>query len=130
MLEYFAYKKYKKHKENKEAMAHEPNVSQAEAAPQQLNAQTPVLTLEDENFLEKIVSDEETPPPLPIRPSELMESAEATDSETEAVSGDPALEGEKTKGKGKEVEKQNKKTNRFSFLGTHFSKKAGFVSQS
>jgi hypothetical protein len=138
MLEYLAYKKIKKRQAEKGAEA---------------EAQSPVLTEEDENFLERIVSAEGTPPPLPERivsteetPPALPErplvlNLEAGDStnndEQMVVYGEPGTEAEtkaeaeaeekveKHKRKGKEdgSRKDKKKSHRFSFL--HRSKKSG-----
>ena len=52
MLEYLTSKKAKKHQTEKRA---------------EEKVQSPILTEEDENFLERIVSGEGTPPPLPER---------------------------------------------------------------
>lgn len=134
MLEYFAYKKAKKHQAEKQAEA---------------QVQSPVLTEEDENFLERIVSAEGTPPALPERPitpnpklpERLIvlnpEAGNPTDNDEQMVVYDEAgtkantkaeakaeRKAEKKKGKGKETvsDKDKKKSNRFSFL--HRSKKS------
>ncbi|KAH8803157.1 hypothetical protein F5884DRAFT_497569 [Xylogone sp. PMI_703] len=127
MLEYFSYKKFKKHKEEKHASEHD-HAEVAETSKAQHGSQAPVLTTEDENFLERIVSDEETPPPLPIRPSEL--TGDVSDNEAQVAAEEPSLEAkeeekDKGKGKGKEIEheKETKKANRFSFITRNLTRK-------
>lgn len=115
MMEYFAFKKVKKHQAEKKAA---------------------VLTQEDENFLERIVSAEGTPPPLPERPHGLgPEAGDPTgnaaqmvvhDGNTTAVETETEKEPVDKKGKGKanEVDKEEKKkSNRFSFLSRSGTKK-------
>jgi hypothetical protein len=118
MPEYFTLKKAKKHQAEKLAVA---------------DVQSPVLTEEDENFLERIVSAEGTPPPLPERPHVLNpEAGDSTDNAAQMVVHDePGTKAdaktedkaEKHRGKGKEKvkDKDKKKSNRFSFL--HRNKK-------
>jgi hypothetical protein len=117
MLEHFPYKKAKKHQAEKRAEA---------------QVQSPVLTEEDENFLERIVSAEGTPPALPERPRVLNPEAgdPTNNNEQMAVYIEPGTKPEtkpeakavenagKLKGKGKENvnDKDKKKSNRFSFL--------------
>jgi hypothetical protein len=121
MLEYLTYKKVKKHQAEKRAEA---------------EVQSPVLTEEDENFLERIVSAEGTPPALPERPYILNpEAGDSTNNDAQMVVHDkprtdtkteakPEEKAKKHKGKGKENvnDKDKKKSNRFSFL--HRSKKS------
>jgi hypothetical protein len=114
MLEYFSYKKVKKHQAEKRAQA---------------QVQSPLLNEEDENFLERIVSAEGTPPPLPNRPLGLgPEAGDSTDNNSQMVAhnGGPVDEKNKDKGKRKENEKPKdaKKSNRFSFLSKSGTKKA------
>ena len=116
MLEYFTYKKVKKHQAEKKAQA---------------GVQTPILNEEDENFLERVISAEGTPPPLPDRPSGLgPEAGDSTGNDSQMVehTGEPVGEAQIDKGKGKEKEnekpKDAKKSNRFSFLSSLGSKKA------
>jgi hypothetical protein len=123
MLEYFTYKKLKKH--------HAEKLAKAEV-------KAPVLTLEDEHFLERIVSEEGTPPALPERPFTLNpEVGDPTNNDAQMVLHEDASRGvedsdtsrdiedrhekhEKHKNKGKSKEhthgKDKKKANRFSFL--------------
>ena len=112
MLEYFSYKKVKKHQAEKRAQA---------------QVQSPLLTEEDENFLERIVSAEGTPPPLPDRPQSLgPEAGDSTGNNSQLVArnGEP-VDKKLDKGKGKETEKPKdaKKSNRFSFLARSGTKK-------
>lgn len=119
MLEYFAYKKVKKHQAEK----HECNGTQTPK---------PVLSPDDERFLERLAS-EGTPPPLPERPFIL--NPEVGDS----TGNDAQVELSKDKGKGKENpeklleveknEKPGKKGNRFSMLFTKSKKNDGAISQ-
>lgn len=114
MLEYFTYKKVKKHQAEKRAQA---------------QVQSPLLTEEDENFLERIVSAEGTPPPLPDRPSGVESEAgdsTADNSHTVADGEGPAAETatEKSKGEQKENDKpkDGKKPSRFSFITRSITK--------
>lgn len=119
MLEYFTIKKVKKHQAEKRAETH---------------VHSPVLTEEDENFLERIVSAEGTPPALPERPHVLNpEAGDPTDNDAQMVVHDEPGTKEEAKTeekaarhKGKGVEnasnKDKKKSNRFSFL--HRNKKS------
>ena len=115
MLEYFTYKKAKKHQAEKRAQA---------------QAQSPLLDEEDENFLQRIVSAEGTPPPLPERPNSVEpEARDSTGNNSQMVehNGAPvaAAETKQDKGKGKEKENEKpKKSNRFSFLSRSGTKKA------
>jgi hypothetical protein len=118
MLEYFTYKKIKKHEAEKRA---------------QVQVQTPILNEEDENFLQRVVSAEGTPPPLPERPHVLgPEAGDPTGNKAQLVvhtGGAEAVdEKNKDKGKGKENHrnKVTKKSHRFSFLSKSGNKKAGF----
>lgn len=116
-MEYFTYKNVKKHQAEKRARERK---------------QEPVLNEEDENFLERIVSAEGTPPPLPQRPS--WSGVEAGDSQNKSQMtvhdgrvDDSNDHKHKDKGKGKENkenEKDAKKTSRFSFLNRSGTKKA------
>ncbi len=123
-MEYFAYKKVKKHQAEKKAEA---------------GLQSPLLTEEDEHFLQRVVSAEGTPPPLPERPHGL--GREAGDSSGNAAqmvvhdSNTTAEEGHrrssKDKGKGKEneqdAEKEEKKPGRFAFLRRAGTKKVCLI---
>lgn len=126
MLEYFSYKKIKKHQTEKKAKA---------------QVQSPLLDEEDENFLQRIVSAEGTPPPLPERPHTLgPEAGDSTGNNSQMVVHDDGAVDEKHKDKGKGKEKQKnkdevkgkenekpkdaKKSNRFSFLTRSGTKKA------
>jgi hypothetical protein len=109
MLEYFTYKKVKKHQAEKRA--------REEAA--QTPPLKPVLSPDDERFMEYLVS-EGTPPPLPQRPTALNQEVVVADENT------PQLERSISKGKNKENEKgpgkSKKKENRFSSLFTKSKK--------
>ncbi len=118
MMEYFTYKKVKKHQAEKRAREHK---------------QAPLLNEEDENFLERIVSAEGTPPPLPQRPSwSGVEAADSTRNKSQLTVHDGRADESqdhkhKDKGKGKEnkePEKNAKKSSRFSFLSRSGTKKA------
>lgn len=118
MLEYFTYKKLKKHQAEKKGKASAPTTPSVPA---------PVITAEDEHFLERIISAEGPPPPLPERPrhEELPEAGDSTGNAAQVVVHD-----KKDKGKGKENERPAVKTNRFSFLhrnGTKKHKKTGLT---
>lgn len=157
MLEYFTYKKVKKHQAEKKAR--ESQTATPVESPYTAPTGTavpikpaPVLSPEDERFLDSIVGDEEgNRPALPTRPlSGLVETGDATGNKSQVVLHG---EGEKVedegivsglkhrivgKGKGKEVEteasvedkdKEAKKTNagRLSFLQRTFTKKVSFT---
>ncbi|KFY97153.1 hypothetical protein V498_02222 [Pseudogymnoascus sp. VKM F-4517 (FW-2822)] len=103
MLEYFTYKKVKKHQAEKKAR------EDAQTPPLK-----PVLSADDEWFIEHLVS-EGTPPPLPKRPT--ASDREILDEDENA----PQLERSISKGKNKEnakgpAEKMKKMENRFSSL--------------
>ncbi|KAJ5040524.1 uncharacterized protein L3040_006178 [Drepanopeziza brunnea f. sp. 'multigermtubi'] len=119
MLEYFTSKKVKKQETEKKAEA---------------GLLPPLINEEDEHFLERIVSAEGTPPPLPERPRVLgPEAGDSTGSAAQVVvhDGNDTAEEEKRrspkdKGKGKESEKdaeKEKKPGRFSFLHRSGTKK-------
>lgn len=102
-----------------------------------------MLTQEDENFLERIVSAEGTPPPLPERSYVLNpEAGDSTGNQAQMVVNDasktetPAEEIKKTysadKGKGKEKMAENgegekKKNNRFSFITRVATRKVCYI---
>jgi len=94
MLEYFTYKKVKKHQAEKRAR----ESSQSRKA-------KPVLSAEDESFLQRIVS-EGTPPPLPERPIALNPEI--------VIDTENGAQLESSNGKGNE--KEQKKSHRFSKL--------------
>jgi hypothetical protein len=104
----FAYKKFKKHQTEKKAEA---------------QAQKPLITQEDENFLTRIVSAEGTPPPLPGRPHSSDVIYRGYDHENDLVTGGPV--------KGKENVKpiDSKQSHRFSFLGRGNTTKASSLVQ-
>jgi len=109
MLEYFTNKKGKNtqaQKTGKEALA-------------RVKTPPPLLDEDDERFLERIVSAEGPPPPLPARPTGLgAEAGDFTGNASQVVVSD--------KGKAKDNEKataDSKKSNRFSFLQRTFTKK-------
>ena len=112
-MEYFTHKLHKK-------------TQVADAKP----TETPVLTEEDEEFLQRIAS-EGTPPPLPERPQNLMVAGESRGNNAQLIlfddatntplpdipdtpdEGTPVKEG---KGKGKEKAKSEKRPFTWSFL--------------
>ena len=116
MLEYFTYKKVKQHQAEKRAEA---------------GVQTPLINDDDQNFLERIVSAEGTPPPLPARPlGSVIEAGDSTNNKSQMVvhDGNDAAPEQSTnekgkKAKGKENKKGSKKSNRFSFLNRSSTKK-------
>lgn len=139
MLEYFTFKKVKQHqaeKKGKEALA-------------QVKTPPPLIDEDDERFLERIVSAEGTPPPLPSRPTSALgpEAGDSTGNNSQLIvpeaqeakerrSSEQKNKGkehrrsseQKDKGKGKEKEKEKsgedaKKSNRFSFIQRTFTKK-------
>jgi hypothetical protein len=117
MLEYFTYKKVKKHQAEKQAAG--------------TKVQTPLLDEADENFLERMISAEGTPPPLPDRPNwQTAEAGDATANKSQVVLHDgraaPERLQHKDKGKEKEnekSEKSEKRTSTMSFLQRTFTKK-------
>ncbi|TVY58628.1 hypothetical protein LCER1_G000391, partial [Lachnellula cervina] len=131
MLEYFTNKKSKKtqaEKTGKEALA-------------RVKTPPPLIDEDDERFLERIVSAEGPPPPLPARPTGLgTEAGDSTGNASQLVVHEPdSHHGHKSherksherrrssdKGKGKDNEKStadSKKPNRFSFIQRTFTKK-------
>lgn len=148
MLEYFSYKKYKKNQSEKNLAKASPKPTPTTSPlsePIEVADNTepsPVLNEDDENFLQRIVSEEGPAPPLPARPSlneVVHESAndtnEGTGEKTAAVEGvkeekeDKKTEEEekaeaktdvKGKGKAKETDEKESKwttvSNRLSFL--------------
>ena len=84
MLEYFTYKKAKKHQTEKRAREH---------------TQSPLLNEEDENFLERIVSAEGPPPPLPERRQhgEWVETGDSTANASQMVVHDGNENGQRAK---------------------------------
>lgn len=122
MMEYFTYKKVKKHQEEKRKHAET-----------KVETPRPVLSDEDVNFLERIVSAEGTPPALPDRPSYMNpEAGDSTENDAQMVVHDGAEQpGHHDKGKEKETEKLSDKdkkaakkaANRFSFITSKFGKK-------
>jgi hypothetical protein len=124
MMEYFTHKKEKKHQDEKKR------------AETKVETPAPVLSDEDEYFLERIVSAEGTPPPLPDRPSYLNpEAGDSTENDAQMVVHDgnetQPEKGNKHKGKGKGDQKLDDKeksaakkaANRFSFITSKFGKK-------
>lgn len=95
--------------------------------------QSPVLSEEDENFLERIVSAEGTPPALPERPFVLNpEAGDSAANEVQmVVHGEHGTKSEKSTGKHKSNGKENasdkdkKKSHRFSFLRRLGKRKGG-----
>ncbi|RDW64075.1 hypothetical protein BP5796_10577 [Coleophoma crateriformis] len=122
MMEYFAYKKVKKHQAEKRAEA---------------GVQTPIITDEDEHYLERIMSAEGTPPPLPARPSAIDNgvAGDSTGNKLQMVvhDGEAESEKEKEKAKAKGKSKENvkgkdkesdTKGGKLAFLQRTFTKKA------
>jgi hypothetical protein len=134
MLEYFAHKKFKKHQADKQARESEP-VSPAVTAP------APVLSQDDEHFLRRVVSEEGERPPLPNRPSNLVEAGDSTGNQSQMTVHDGRVDtaaeeeghkhGHRRKSKGKDTEtagsdgKDAKRGNPLSFLQRTFTKKVG-----
>ena len=104
----FAYKKFKKHQVEKKAEA---------------QAQRPLITEEDENFLTRIVSAEGTPPPLPGRPQRAEVIDRGDDHQNDPVTSSPI------KGKENVEPVGSKQSHRFSFLGRGNTTKASFPFQ-
>lgn len=72
MLEYISYRKYKKYKAQKEAREAEgKTANNGKLIEENLNRPGPVLSRDDEAFLESILfdSNDDSPPPLPVRPT-------------------------------------------------------------
>jgi hypothetical protein len=111
MLEYIKFKRAKKHQD------------------QSAEDKSPVLSPTDEQFLQQIVTEQETPPPLPERPSEraARDSADLAGEAERAVlteSRGLQLEEAVAKEKKSEGEENAKKQNKaWSFLQRSFSKK-------
>ena len=130
MLEYFTKTKSKKpqaEKTGKEALA-------------RVKTPPPLIDEEDERFLERIVSAEGPPPPLPARPTFGTEAGDPTGNASQVVVHEQDNHHRRKsherksherrrssdKGKGKDNEKataDSKKANRFSFLQRTFTKK-------
>ncbi|CAG8958571.1 hypothetical protein HYFRA_00009888 [Hymenoscyphus fraxineus] len=142
MLEYFSYKKIKKHQEAKKAKSPagtgsgevEEIKKEAKHKAKESKVQTPppILSEEDEAFLERIAAlSEGPPPPLPTRPTFGEEAGDATNNAGQMVVHDGREDLQKSeskdKGKGKEKEKEAaeaKKENKFTgFIGRTFSKR-------
>jgi hypothetical protein len=112
MLDYIKYKKAKKHQD------------------QSAEHKSPVLSPTDEQFLQQIVAEEETPPPLPERHPEHVADDPARgltgEAEQAVLAGDRGIKPEEAVLKGKESEDKGtaKKENKaWSFLHKSFSKK-------
>jgi hypothetical protein len=125
MLEYFTYKKVKQRQDAKKAMT--PTATPPVASP--------LLSEEDEGFLERMVS-EGTPPPLPERSYILNpEVGDSTGNDAQVVVHDEPVakpeNQEKGKGKGKGKEKaiektedgEKKKEGRFAFIARSVSRR-------
>jgi len=127
MLEYFTYKKVKKHQAEKKV--HTP----AQVRTPTPQGPSPLLNDEDENFLERIVSAEGTPPPLPSRPMGWapgvgIEAGDSTGNQSQMVvhngNGTMHENNRNHKGKGRETIDGEKKPGRFaSFLAKTGPKK-------
>ncbi|KAI9783544.1 MAG: hypothetical protein M1839_003714 [Geoglossum umbratile] len=112
MLEYIKFKRAKKHQD------------------QSAEDKSPVLSVTDEQFLQQIVTEQETLPPLPERPSERVAKDSAGDLAGEArqavLTENRGLQPEEAvvKEKKSEGEENAKKENKaWSFLQRSFSKK-------
>ncbi|ROT39426.1 hypothetical protein SODALDRAFT_339754 [Sodiomyces alkalinus F11] len=130
MLEYMSYQKYKKYKDKKEAKEAEEKARNNGRLPEpKLDAPGPVLSSDDEAFLEAILSssDEGLPPPLPMRPTFDRSSysdnsylhSDSRDRMSDDVASTSASTTTATKSKTKEKEKVKKKRtshNPISFL--------------
>lgn len=129
MLEYFAYKKVKKHREEKAEKkrlddAKEEARQATSTSPSKIISKpkpvgTPLLTHDDEEFLERLTSpspdladDEGPPPPLPPR---VKTPVMVWDSDTESYMSKESTKG---KGKGKATKDKDdaKKPNPFSII--------------
>lgn len=86
MLEYFSYKKVKKSQADKE----KGKEVQVKEQPE------PLLSPEDENYLGRIISAEGTPPPLPDRPSWILnpEVGDTAGNDKQMVLHDEATQAE------------------------------------
>lgn len=135
MLEYFTYKKVKKHRDEKKAST--PSTPAPKVTTPGTPEPGPLLKEEDENFLQRVISAEGTPPPLPDRPMGWMpEAGDSTANNAQMVvhnGNEVATESKEKskqdKGKGKKDEKtedKSAKKSRFSFLTRSGTKKASF----
>ncbi|KAG9231690.1 hypothetical protein BJ875DRAFT_468726 [Amylocarpus encephaloides] len=127
MLEYFTYKKVKKHQHEKK-----PRGKGRETLVQ---TPPPLLNEEDERFLERIMSAEGTPPPLPARPTLGAEAGDVTGNVSQMVVHDKEgpnkhhhhhhHSNSEDIGKGREGKPaDSKKENTFAgFLGRKFTKR-------
>ncbi|KAI9824309.1 MAG: hypothetical protein M1826_007406 [Phylliscum demangeonii] len=109
MLEYLTYQKFKKRQAEKDK-EHEKDKEPADGG-----SRSPMLSATDEEFLERMVSDDgDAPPPLPDRPREPV-----------GESGDEAKDKDTTKGKA-----PDRSSNRWSFLPSFVTKKISTDDQS
>jgi hypothetical protein len=124
MLKYFTPKKGKEQHENhaeqhlKDALAKD-DAAKGKGKEKERSDEppSPVLSDEDEHFLEHLVSDEGPAPPLPPRPfltPQISMESMASSAKSDALPGQDVAVTDK--GKGKENEKDKTKKNRFSFL--------------
>jgi hypothetical protein len=107
MLEYIKHKRAKKNQ------------------PQLPESKSPVLSPTDEQFLQQIVAEEETPPPLPERhpdriAKDLTGNAEQVVTENRELQPEEGVAPEKKAEDKGDAKKENK---RWSFLQRSFSKK-------
>ena len=135
MLEYFTYKKIKKNRAAKQAKAKEEEEAHAKSTVEDNNAaktpgtddserpplpERPVLDRSDESFLESLLSDDGSAPPLRDQvtvPELEWPSDDATSSQDrENEDGLKDTKKEDKKGKGKEKAKDGHKGNRLSLL--------------
>lgn len=141
MLEYFTYKKAKKHQAEKEKRGPTTQTrTQTEVRTPSPAQPSLLLNDEDANFLERIVSAEGPPPPLPNRPEGWvqgvgMEAGDSSGNQAQMVVHDgngTATEytaehhhsWHKDKGKGKEKMKtEEKKPGRLAILARNVTKK-------
>lgn len=149
MLEYFSYKKVKKHQAERAERAEKKAHTQTQVRTPSPAGPRPLLNEEDANFLERIVSAEGTPPPLPNRPEGWiagvgLEAGDATGNNAqmvvrdgngtsaEQVPGKHHRHWHQDKGKGKVNETAEttgtantgeKKQSRFAFLARNITKK-------
>lgn len=127
-MEYFAYKKLKKHQAEKNG--------QTQVRTPSPSTPRPILNEEDENFLERIVSAEGTPPPLPNRPEGWvagvgMEAGDSRGNKSQMVVHDgndgttKEQHHKQDKGKGKEnrLLTGEHKPSRFAALARSLTKK-------
>ena len=129
MLEYFTYKKVKKHQQEKHGHHHDDQTIQPPA---------PILTPNDEAFLQRITSEDDPAASLPTRPLGSVAGDTVGNEQQVALTGatESAEYGSDVRGvsdesshgklKGKATEPSQKRSHRFSFLQRSGTKKVTF----